>query len=337
MTPILPLRVRLVEGDQASAGFTPDTQEILRNRDFDGDHTLTSKLTGEMKTIAPLLYNYMFSPYNVHSKLTNYLTIKEGSTKRTKGRNYAIKDNARIFMLGVQNEGIKKASIELDKILTKYSDIPKLTEEAWAEINTVYEDMISSIKQDKDYPQLMLSLGYVISENPAEFTDDEVKFFNKVKELLGVKEVYKNKSDTKRFVNNPYLYAKNIDGYETYTYSSRLGSFARQLLEKTNTGDPRIGYYQKILSALPINSRVINNPLLDLYTPNIYMTDTLEAKINNIVKSRKSYEDYLSNLEDYLKQEVTNDKYTKGFVKEYDDYLKDTFKNYSIVEEGVDL
>lgn len=337
MTPILPLRVRLIEGDQMSAGFTPDTQEILRNRDFDGDHSLTSMLSGGMKEIAPLLYNYMFSPYNVHSKLTNYLSMKAVNPHGANGREYAIKDNARIFQLGVQNKGVMDASIELDKILSKYASEPKLPESAKTEIDAVYDKMVNSIKTDPEYNKMMLALGYVVSENPTEFTDDEVKFFNKVKELLGVKEVYKNKSDTKRYVNNPYLYAKNIKGYNTYTYTSRLGTFARQLLEKTNTGDPRIGYYQKLLSAMPIESKVINNPLLDLYTPNIYMTGSLESKIDTIVTSRNAYENYLRNLSNYLKAEVTEDKYTKSSVDTYRNYLEEKFTAESIVEEGVEL
>lgn len=328
MTPILPLRVRLVEGDEMSAGFTPDTQEILRNRDFDGDHSLTSKLPGSMKEIAPLLYKYMFSPYDVHTKLTNYLSLKSKGISKTTGKDFTVNENSRLFMIGVQNKGVVDACIELDKLLKTYSNEVILPDKANKEIEVIYNKMKEAISSDEDFETLMINLGYNTESERNSFLDKAVK-------LLGVRETYKNKSDTIRYVNNPALYSKDVDGYETYTYTARKGSFARNLLEKTNISDPIVGYYQKLLSVLPIDSKVINNPLLDLYTPNIYMTDTLESSIDNIVINRDNYLNYIRNLSKYLKAEINIKNFSEDSVNEYSNYVDEKMLDYITTDKDL--
>ena len=337
MTPILPLRVRLIEGDQLSAGFTPDTQEILRNRDFDGDHTLTTTLTGGMKKIAPLLYKYMFSTYNVHSKLSDYLTHVTSSTDKAdmekSNRNYSLSDTTVSFLIGTRVKEIQDASIELDKILNEYKDEPNLPKTAELKIAEIKTGMTSSIlkafKEDPEMQRLAFNLG--LNEEK-----DQMNFAKKAVEFLGVRSTSTQSSTPTRYVNNPFLYSKTIGDYETYTYTARKGSFARQFLEKSNTGDPIIGYYQKLLSALPIKSRVINNPMLDLYTPNIYMTDTLVGSIDTYVKTLDHYKNYLDNLEKFLKAEITTDKFSKATVDEYISEVKKKVEVYRNIDINTD-
>ena len=69
MNSILPLRVRVIDDNEhITVGFTPETQEILRNRDFDGDHTITTVLPKGAKEIAPLLNDYIFNTYTAYSR-----------------------------------------------------------------------------------------------------------------------------------------------------------------------------------------------------------------------------------------------------------------------------
>lgn len=297
MNPILPLRVRIVQDEGEYIGFTPETQEILRNRDFDGDHSLTSKLSKDSLEIAKEINKYLGAPSNVISRI--------GSLLRVKQRGSSTEESA-ILRIGMTNRTIIDECRKLDKVLEKYKGDLTLTKEANEEIETINNKIFDTLIKDPNFKKMAIR---------SSLTDlDKLK--EKAIKLLGVRTSYDNSSDTNRYVNNPALYKEG-----TYTYNSRLGSIARQQLKKTNIQDSTIGTYQKILSV--INSDIIDveNPMHDLYTPNYYLTSDIEDGIRNNVTTKHEFESYLRNLKTYLTDEINNNIYKQSTVDYYKDFM----------------
>ncbi len=299
MNSILPLRVRVIDDNEhVTVGFTPETQEILRNRDFDGDHTITTVLPKGAKEIAPLLNDYIFNIYTAYSKIANMLSKTPGTTASSLKNAYIqrICSNDKVFEL----------CLKLDSILNKYKDDITLGEKATKEIDDVKGKLFKAIKNSEEFKEAKPRLSIIGDEEETEFIDDIIK-------TIGIKEMFTNTSDVYRLVNNPSLYNyKDADGNYSYTHGVRQSRFSRGTLNSSNKVDSIIGLYQKLLNIENIEGKQINKPLEDLYTPSIYMTDSVAKDIENTVTDYNSYLKYIDDVYKIVSSETTSN----------------TFKNY---------
>lgn len=302
MNSILPLRVRVIDDNEhITVGFTPETQEILRNRDFDGDHTITTVLPKGAREIAPLLNDYIFNTYTAYSKIANMLSKTTGSAMSLK--------NAYIQKIG-SNDKVFELCLKLDSILNKYKDDITLGEKALKEINTVKDRMFKAIKNSEEFKEAKPRLSILGEE-------EETKFINDVIDNIGVKEMFTNTSDVYRMINNPSLYNyKDIDGNYSYTHNVRKARFSRGTLTSSNKVDSIIGFYQKLLNVKNIEVKQINKPLEDLYTPSIYMTDSVAKDIESAVTDYNSYIKYIDDIYSIVASETTSNSF-KNYMNKF--------------------
>lgn len=327
MNPILPLRVRLIEGNELTVRVTPQTQEILRNRDFDGDHTMTTVLSPDahkdaqgnivnngMLEMAPILYKTMWGPLNVYEGIyaDMFKTNVYGSTAEL--------EQLRIAM----DPGIVDLSLKLDKILDSVQGQMTLDSVAddIAQIKTQIESRVKELCNNAEF---FGKIGILTEKEKAKFIEDTVKT------LADPIEMFVGISNPLRFVNNPALYKKQVNNENTLTYKARKASFSRQLLIGSNLVDPIIGTYQKMLAAMDLPTFEIKDPLKDLYTPSLYMTKSMMSTIENSISSLDSYKAFISDLVSRMQAQLNTDTYSehaqtvvfKNFLEQFEDWANE--------------
>ena len=318
MNSILPMRVRIIDDNEhITVGFTPETQEILRNRDFDGDHTITTVLPKGMKYIAPLFNDYIFNTYTAYSKIARSLSKQD--------TNNVSLSNAYVQKIG-SNKDVIAIGLQLDDILSKNLG-KELTTATETRIKKLNEKMYKAIEKSEEFKNAAMRLGLLTK-------DEKTNFIKKCVETLGVTKTFTNTSDVIRYVNNPALFNyKKIDGSNTFTHDMRKSLFSRQTLVGSNLLDSTIGWYQKLLSSKDMATKEVVNPLQDLYTPSIYLTESLSDNITAEVKDYNSFINYMTTVYDSVASEVTTDKFdTAEDFKAYIDLLR----GFAIAE-GSDL
>lgn len=308
MNSLLPLRVRIIDGDENTIYFTPETQELLRNRDFDGDHTMTTILPSGMKPLAPLLHKYMFNTYTAYEDIANYL-----SSKYTSDLGNTEFQNAHYLKIA-SDKNVIKACEEFDSYLGS-----RMNKELNATQVTKYENRIrKAILNSPDFIKAKLFL----------LPDEEADLVNDVMKSIGMKEVFTGTGQPIRYINNPSLF--NLDGN---TKEMRKAMFARQTMTGSNILDSTIGWAQKSLSKQNFPDKTIQNPMTDLYTPSIYLTSGVEDLIDANIKTVDDYNNYIDTVINAIKKQVTTDKYTDAdsYNKTLDS-LKTEFKILGDIE-----
>lgn len=303
---VLPLRVRVIEGDDLTIRFTPQTQEILRNRDFDGDHTMTTVLSPErtvdidgkvknsgMLDLAPVLHKLAWNAENMIENLAYDLFNTPAS--------YTTKE-FEMLKLGSLNSVVRDC-YEIDKILAEVQKYNVIPDNYIEKINKIHEKMAKHIKESQEFEETRILMALM--------PEDEDKFIEDVISNLTYKEYFSGASDPIRFVRNPVMYSQKIFGgkVETHTYKARKAFFARQRLTTSNVLDPTVGTYQKILSALPMGRINVVDPLKDLYTPGLYIPSGMEAEIRAQVTSESALIDYVGTLKEHMLSQLSLDKY----------------------------
>ena len=326
MNPILPLRVKVIEGDGLNVYFTPETQEILRNRDFDGDHTMTTVLapdryteideSGETKVfndsflkIAPILYKSMWSSQAVYSDIA-YALEMDFAGGSAPGMEMAL--------LGSRPE-IVKLCLEIDKILEANDGTIRLSVEDKNKIDNIVAQIADTAKSlsKEEKNEIRFKLNMTESEYDA--------FCDKFAEKMSFVEFYSNTQRPMRFVNNPSLYNKTVDGVDTYTFRSRKAVFSLNALTKSNILDPEIGTYQKALSAMGMINKDLNQPFKELYTPSVYLTGSVSDAIDSKINNYNDFSKFMYELNTSLKQQINslmNQKVVSETARDhYYDYL----------------
>ena len=321
MNSILPMRVRLIEDNEhITVGFTPETQEILRNRDFDGDHTITTVIPKGMKEMVPLLNDYIFNTYTAYSNIARALSKQD--------TNHASLKNAYIQKIG-SNKDVIALGLKLDTLLSKHSKDIELSNDTKASIKSIEDQMLTTIKNSAEFKNAAMRLNLLSTDEKNSFADSCVK-------TLSMTETFTNTEEVYRYVNNPSIFNyKKVDGTNTFTHTMRKAMFSRQALTASNLLDPTIGWYQKLLSAEDMAVKNITNPLQDLYTPSIYLTSSLSSDIDAEIKGYNSFSKYLDTVYKYIKAEVTDQRFSNADdFKDYIDRLKDI--NINTTEQDLD-
>lgn len=317
MSSVLPMRVRLVDSDDDFAGFTPYTEEVLRNRDFDGDHSTTTTMSSDAeRQMAIALNKFKQAPFSFMSKFDENLVDKQ-----------QMKIDSAINMLGMVDKELINLSKDLDKLVGEYNGKIDETSELEPKRKAIEAKMAERLKTlIKEDPRF--GFEYNIIPDDSEAID---KLISKAVKQLSIQERYKNTSDVLRYVGNPALYKEG-----TNTYANRLGMMARLQLEKSNKGDPVAGTRQKELALFDSDDITINNPQKDLYTPNIYLTKSLDTGFDNTVKSPESYINFLDKVKSYALSEITESNgFSKKSVESYKDYIETQIANAKIEAEDL--
>jgi DNA-directed RNA polymerase subunit F len=323
MNPILPLRVRLIEGNELTVRVTPQTQEILRNRDFDGDHTMTTVLSPDahrdaqgnmvnngMLEMAPILYRTMWAPLNVYEGLYSKLLEKSsiGTTNEF--------EQLKIAM----DKDIVNLSMDLDKVLSKAEG--KMTLDEFSDELADIKSKINKRVTEICTPEYCAKIGIIGDKERAAFIKETTDT------LADPVEMFVGISNPLRYVNNPALYKKQVNNENTLTYKARKAAFSRQLLLSSNLVDPIIGTYQKFLAALDLPTFDITDPMKDLFTPTVYMTKSMTNAIKSDITSLESYKLYVKDLISMMKSEFNSNTYSedakervfKTFLTEFEEW-----------------
>ena len=219
-----------------------------------------------------------------------------------------------IFKKIGSNDKVFELCLKLDSVLNKYKDDITLGNKAIKEIDAIKDKMFKAIKNSEEFKEAKPKLSILGEEAETEFINDVIN-------NIGVKEMFTNTSDVYRMVNNPSLYNyKDIDGNYSYTHNVRKARFSRGTLTSSNKVDSIIGFYQKLLNIKDIEGKQINKPLEDLYTPSIYMTDSVAKDIESSVTDYNSYIKYIDDVYNIVASETTSNSFKKLYEQIQEKY-----------------
>lgn len=276
MNSLLPLRVRLIDDNSLNIRLTPKTQEILRNRDFDGDHTMTTAIAPGMKPMVGLLHKYLYSPFDIYESTYSYLNKANRFNENLPeyNRAYALKIGA--------DKDVIKVCHEFEKYLKGISKKASLENYDKTKIAEFQDNLAAAIKNTKGF-ETVFEDRFLTDEDKDAFAKDMAK-------MIGFREAYVGTGQTVRFIDNPALFEKG------YSSEQRRLMFAANAIHASNIMDPEIGFHQKKLAKQDVAEKVITRPLLDLYTPSLYLTDDMSDLIDSRIDSKTQYKKYMSNL-----------------------------------------
>lgn len=326
LSPSLPVRVRLIEGDELYIGMTPVTEAILRSRDFDGDHTITYKPTEQSLNMSAAINNYFGMPYNILEKLYSNLEYSKYNKK--------ISRDAATNLFIVQDETLRKYSNDIENVIKDYDGID-LDKTAKEKLSVIKDDITNYVKSklltnSDDESTNRLKAFFFKKDNKGNYITDSIDdIANDVYKALSYEETYTNTGHISRFVKNPAIWGNE----NNFSSKSRLAYLARTQLTSSNIGDPTAGFYQKLLSVLGSDPIVVNNPMKDLYTPSIYLTDELSDNINIKVYNKNSLEGYCKDLYKLVSTELnSSDLFTEKSKQKFLSELKDLYNTNVLFE-----
>ena len=252
-------------------GFTPETQAILRARDFDGDFLSFFKPTSKQSIeIASAVNKYLYNEFNVEEELLEALRdLKaEGSVP-----NYELK-----ALSMAADSDIKTISFNMDRALSKNNE-KKLIE------------LTEKLKQT-----IRVKLNLEGTKFDEQMIEDMVSY-------LGVVGKF---NDEVRFVNNPAIWTdvSNKAGY--YSYKQRIKYFKLRAFNTTNILDSVTGYNQKLWSKEKVELKDITAPLIELYSPSIYLTDTLSEEISLKLNTEDNINKFFNTMKKSINNSISN-------------------------------
>jgi hypothetical protein len=261
-------RARIVNKISGSNGqqvaFTPIMQEILRQRDFDGDLSTVSTATKRRAGFYSKVRDFVYEP----------LTIVERVSKAL--RNVISYDNhSEIYKIQKDPEVID--------VCKKMDDF----------LNT-YHGYVFDIENDLDYQTLKGLLDAKIMLMYPRNDNETVESYNKrlsiYTKAVGLRHEFVGEQDEIAFVNNPFI-STNSD-YD-YSFNARKKYFSMIAARSSAKGDQASGFYSKLIALEDLEDKKIGSqPLTKLLTPNISLGSTLLDVIDSI----KTYDDAIKIL-----------------------------------------
>ena len=252
-------------------GFTPETQAILRARDFDGDFLSFFKPTSKQSIeMASAVNKYLYNEFNVEEELLESLRdLKaEGSVP-----NYELK-----ALSMAADSDIKTISFNMDRALSKNNE-KKLIE------------LTEKLKQ---------TIRAKLNLEGAKFDDKDIE---DMANYLGVVGKF---NDEIRFVNNPAIWTDVSSKAGYYSYKQRIKYFKLRAFHTTNILDSVTGYNQKLWSKEKIELKDIKAPLIELYSPSIYLTDTLSEEISLKLNTEDNIDKYFDTMKKSINKSISN-------------------------------